>query len=71
MCRYDSTQTTGGKKVRRFGDVKIDGRITFEEHERRTLPCSRLEVTVGLEPGIAVVSLLVALSALHHFWVRV
>ena len=44
ICRYDSTQTTGGKKVRRFGDVKVDGRVTFEEHERRTLPCSRLEL---------------------------
>ena len=31
-----------GKKVRRFGDAKVDGKITFEEHERRTLPCSRL-----------------------------
>ena len=41
-CRYDSSQTTGGKKVRRFGDVKVDGQVTFEEHERRTLPCSRL-----------------------------
>ena len=44
ICRYDSTQTTGGKKVRRFGDAKVDGKITFEEHERRTLPCSRVEL---------------------------
>lgn len=43
-CRYDSTQTTAGKKVRRFDDEKTDGRIKFEEHERRTLPCSRLEL---------------------------
>ena len=44
VCRYDSTQTTGGKKVRRFGDAKVDGKVTFEEHERRALPCSRLEL---------------------------
>ena len=44
ICRYDSTQTTAGKKVRRFGDTKVDGKLTFEEHERRTLPCSRLEL---------------------------
>jgi len=44
VCRYDSTQRTGGKKVRRFGDTKVDGKVTFEEHERRTLPCSRVEL---------------------------
>ena len=44
ICRYDSTQTTGGKKVRRFDDKKVDGRVTFEEHERRTLPGSRVEL---------------------------
>jgi len=43
-CRYDSTQTTDGMKVRRFNDEKVDGKITFEEHERRTLPCSRVEL---------------------------
>ena len=44
-CRYDSTQTTGGKKVRRFDDTTAaDGKVRFEEHERRTLPCSRLEL---------------------------
>ena len=44
VCRYDSTQKTGGMRVRRFGDVKVEGKIPFEEHERRTLPCSRLEL---------------------------
>ena len=44
ICRYDSTQTTGAKKVRRFQDAKADGKVRFEEHERRTLPCSRLEL---------------------------
>eukprot|EP00966_Prymnesium_polylepis_P134288 3104075-Prymnesium_polylepis.1 len=44
VCRYDSTQTKGGMKVRRFGDAKVDGKVTFEEHERRTLPCSRVEL---------------------------
>jgi len=45
VCRYDSTQTTGGKKVRRFGDAKVDGKVIFEEHERRTLPCNRKELS--------------------------
>jgi hypothetical protein len=44
ICRYDSTQTTGGKKVRRFNDEKVEGKVTFEEHERRTLPSSRVEL---------------------------
>ena len=71
ICRYDSTQTTSGKKVRRFNDGLVEGRVrprphlrprprlhpsprlrlhslrtqvSFEEHERRTLPGSRLEL---------------------------
>ena len=44
ICRYDSSQTTGGKKVRLFSDAKVDGKVAFEEHERRTLPSSRLEL---------------------------
>lgn len=41
VCRYDSTQTTGGKKVRRFNDELVDGKVAIEEHERRTLPSNR------------------------------
>ena len=44
VCRYDSTQKTGGKKVRRFADAMVDGKVTFEEHERRTLPSSRKDL---------------------------
>ncbi|EOD24797.1 hypothetical protein EMIHUDRAFT_238299 [Emiliania huxleyi CCMP1516] len=45
VCRYDSNQRTGGKRVRRFdAEPGSDGRIRFEVHEKRTLPCSRKEL---------------------------
>ena len=30
--------------LRRFHDEKVEGKVAFEEHERRTLPCSRVEL---------------------------
>ena len=42
VCRYDSNQRTGGKRVHRFdAEAGSDGLTRFEVHEKRTLPCSR------------------------------